>query len=71
MKPTEIDNFYKTASKEQIHRLVESRNDSGANSEILTEIIHAANHEELWEDVTVDQMIAEARALLNGKTNSK
>jgi hypothetical protein len=58
--------FYKTASKEQIHRLVESRNNTGISNEILTEVIHAANHEELWETMTSDQLEQHIMRMLNG-----
>ncbi len=48
MRLDEIKNFYKTASKTQIYRLVESRNTSNVKSEILTEMIYSANHREIW-----------------------
>lgn len=57
--------FYKTASKEQIHRLVESRNTSDVSNEVLTEVIHAANHEELWETMTPEQLDQHIMEMLN------
>jgi len=70
MRLNEIKDFYKNASKEQIQALVESRNTTGIKNEILTEMIYAANHDEVWTDVDPDKLIAELRAMGNGQGNS-
>jgi hypothetical protein len=57
MKISEVKDFYRTATKEQIGRLVESNNKSGIKNEILTEIIHTANHDEVWTTYTPDDFI--------------
>lgn len=70
MRLNEIKDFYKNASKEQIQTIVESRNDSGIRNEVLTELIYAANHEDEWETVDPDQLMATIRTMADGQTNS-
>ena len=68
MRLNEVENFYKNASKEKIQTLVERRNGTGIKNEILTEMIYAANHEELWTDVDPDQLMQQVKAMANGST---
>lgn len=49
MRFTEIQNFYKNATKDQIRKLVESQNSSSVQTDLLTELIYSANHDEVWE----------------------
>jgi len=70
MRLNEIKDFYKNASKEQIQRLVESRNDSSIKNEILTEMIYAANHDEVWTAHTPDELMEKIRAMACGQGNS-
>lgn len=69
MRLNEIKDFYKNANKEQIQALVESRNNTGIKNEILTEMIYAANHDEVWTEVDPDKLIAELRAMADGKSS--
>jgi hypothetical protein len=50
MRFTEIQNFYKNATKDQIRTLVESQNSSSVQTDLLTELIYSANHDEVWTD---------------------
>ena len=70
MRLNEIKDFYKNASKDQILNLVENRNDSGIKNEILTELIYAANHDEVWTEVDPDDLMAQVRAMADGKTDN-
>ena len=70
MRLNEIKDFYKNASKEQIQQLVESRNDTGIKSQILTEMIYAANHDEEWNETSPDELMSNIRAMLDGKSSS-
>lgn len=49
----EIREFYKTASKDQIRSLLESRNYKGA--EAWANIIHAHNNEDGWVEMTSEE----------------
>lgn len=68
MRLNEIKDFYKNASKDQIRTLVENRNDTGIKNEILTEMIYAANHEEVWTEVDPDTLMEQIRSMADGKT---
>ena len=70
MRLNEIKDFYKNASKDQIRTLVENRNDTGIKNEILTEMIYAANHEEVWTEVNPDTLMEQIRAMADGKSSS-
>ena len=71
MRLNEIKDFYKNASKEQIQTLVENRNNTGIKNEILTEMIYAANHDEVWTEVDPDTLMEQIRAMADGKTDNK
>lgn len=70
MRLNEVKNFYKNANKDQIQALVENRNNTGIKTEILTEMIYAANHDEVWTEVDPDQLMEQVRNMADGKTNS-
>ena len=70
MRINEIKEFYKNASKDQIQYLVENRNDTGINNQILTEIVFAANNEDLWETVDPDKLMRDIRSMANAKSSS-
>lgn len=72
MRLNEIKDFYKNASKEQIQTLVENRNNTGIKNEILTEMIYAANHDEVWTEVDPDDLMAQIRDMAYaGSDNQK
>jgi hypothetical protein len=50
MRFDEIQNFYKNATREQTHTLVESSNDTEVQNNMLAELIYLANHDEVWTD---------------------
>lgn len=70
MRLNEVKNFYKNANKDKIQALVENRNNTGIKTEILTEMIYAANHDEVWTEVDPDQLMEQIRNMADGKTNS-
>lgn len=69
MRLNEIKDFYKNATKDQIQSLVESRNNTGVKNEILTEMIYAANHEEVWTEVDPDMLMEQIRNQASGKSS--
>lgn len=71
MRLNEIKDFYKNASKEQILRLVESRNDTGMKNEVLTELVYAANHDEVWTEVDPDDLMAQIRDMADAGSDSQ
>ena len=71
MRLNEIRDFYKTASKEQILRLVESCNDTGMKNEVLTELVYAANHDEVWTEVDPDDLMAQIRDMADAGSDSQ
>lgn len=71
MRLNEIRDFYKTASKDQIHSLVENRNDTGMKNEVLTELVYAANHDEVWTEVDPDDLMAQIRDMADAGSDSQ
>lgn len=63
MRLTEIKQFYRTATVDQIRDLLESQDTQGADPRILAEVIHAANHSQGWTTWQPDDLLQQVRLL--------
>lgn len=54
---TEVTNFFKHASKDQIRNLLEDKNDTGIKTNILTEFVYLANNDRLWRPVSLEKLL--------------
>lgn len=53
----EITSFFKNASKQQIHNLLETKNDTGIKTDILTEFVYLANNDQLWRPIDLNKLL--------------
>lgn len=60
MRLYEIENFYQTANKLQIYKMVESTNSSSIKNHVLTDLLYYGNRKDLWKSLSLE-------ALLEGK----
>lgn len=60
MRLIELQDFYKTASLDQIQALVESSAQPG-DTRVWSEIIQAANQDQGWQDTTAEELLEELR----------
>ena len=63
MNINEVEKFYTTASREVLREHIAKNNDSGISNEVLTKIVEQANNPDVWEEVTVEQLMEEVRAM--------
>jgi hypothetical protein len=58
---TEVANFFKCASKDQIRNLLEDKNDTGIKTDILSEFVYLANNDQLWRPISLEKLLEDKR----------
>lgn len=62
MKINEIQNFYQTTDRNVLLEHIAKNNDTGIKNEVLTVLVEQANAHDIWEDVTVNEILNDLRS---------